>query len=175
MLVPQNSARKAWPWPWPWFWTQTMNVRRLTLDYFNCLTLNWWDKTLRWHVGHCYIKCYGTFLKKISDLQNQGHVTSKSNFPSWKHGKMYSTMLPLSNDTKFMLVTCNANDFTSETWLIGCLFSRTLNVRVANLKSIRLPTGSQWSSWRTGWIWSYFLHDGMTTRARPQQYHQWIK
>ena len=26
---------------------------------------------------------------------------------------------------------------------IGCLFSRTLNVRVANLKSIRLPTGSQ--------------------------------
>ena len=117
-MIPQKSARKAWPWPWPWFWTQTMNVTRLTLDYLNCLTLSWWDKTLRWHVRHCYIKSYGTFLKKINDLQNQGHVTSKSNFPSWKHGKTYSTMLPFSNDTKLMLVTCNANDFTSETWLI---------------------------------------------------------
>ena len=54
-------------------------------------------------------------FEKINDLQNQGHVTPKSNFPSWKHGKTYSTMLHLSNDTKFMLVICNANDFTSKT------------------------------------------------------------
>ena len=72
-------------------------------------------KTLRWHVRHCCITSYGTFLKKINDLQNQGHVTPKSNFPSWNHGKSYSTMLPVSNDTKFMLVTRNANDFTSKT------------------------------------------------------------
>ena len=112
MLISQTSARKAWPWPW--FWTQTMNVTRLTLDYFNCLTSNWWKKTLRWHVRHCYITSYGTFLKKINDLQNQGHVTPKSNFPSWNHGKSYSTMLPVYNDTKFMLVTRNANDFLLE-------------------------------------------------------------
>ena len=55
-----------------------------------------------------------TFLKKINDLQNQGHVTPKFNFPSWNHGKSYSTMLPVSNDTKFMLVTRNANDFLLE-------------------------------------------------------------
>ena len=60
---------------------------------------------------HCYITSYGTFLKKNNDLQNQGHVKPKSNFPSWNHEKSYSTMLPLFNDTKFMLVTRNANDF----------------------------------------------------------------
>ena len=59
-------------------------------------------------------------FEKINDLQNQGHVTPKSNLPSWKHGKTYSTMLPLSNDTKCVLVTCNANDFTSGTWLTDC-------------------------------------------------------
>ena len=44
-------------------------------------------------------------FKKINDIQNQSHVTPKSDFPSWKHRKTYSTMLPFSNDTKFMLVT----------------------------------------------------------------------
>ena len=71
-------------------------------------------KLMEKHVRHCYITSYGTFLKKINDLQKQGHVTPKSNFPSWNHGKSYSTMLPVSNDTKFMLVTRNANDFTSK-------------------------------------------------------------
>ena len=61
------------------------------------------------------------YLNKINDLQNQGHVTPKSNFPSWKHGKTYSTMLPLSNDTKFMLVTRNANDF-----LLGDIWNLTI-------------------------------------------------
>ena len=58
---------------------------------------------------------YDIFLKKVDDLQNHGHVTPKSNFTSWNHGKTYSTMLSVSNDTKFMLVTRNANDFTSKT------------------------------------------------------------
>ena len=65
-------------------------------------------------VCHCYIKSYDFFLNKINDLQNQGHVSPKSNFPSWKHWKTYSTGLSLSNDTKFMLVTRNANDFLLE-------------------------------------------------------------
>ena len=68
---------------------------------------------------------------------NQGHVTPKSNFPSWKHGKTYSSMLPVSNDTKFMLVTRNANDFTSETWLIASLFScSTIEVGLKRQNSI---------------------------------------
>jgi len=38
-------------------------------------------------------------------------VTPKFNFPSWNPVNTYSTMLRVSNDNKFMLVTCNANDF----------------------------------------------------------------
>ena len=57
------------------------------------------------------MKSYDIFSKKINDLENHGHVIPKSNFTSWNHGKTYSTMLPVSNNTKFMLVTCNANDF----------------------------------------------------------------
>ena len=74
------------------------------------------DKTPRQLVRHCNITSYGTVLKKINDLQNQGHVTPKSNFPSWNHGKSHSTMLPLSNDTKFRQkkkcgVSGNSTDF----------------------------------------------------------------
>ena len=76
----------------------------VTLDHFNCLTSYWLGENTKMTCSSLLHNELWYIFEKINDLQNQGHVTFKSNFPSWKHGKTYFTMLPLSNDTKFMLV-----------------------------------------------------------------------
>ena len=47
----------------------------------------------------------------------------------------------------------------------GCWNFKTLKVSVAILNSIREETGSQWSLWSTGEIWSDRLADGYIVRA----------
>ena len=48
----------------------------------------------------------------------------------------------------------------------GCWNFKTLKVSVAILNSIREETGSQWSLWSTGEIWSDRFADGYIVRAR---------
>ena len=78
--------------------------------------------------------------------------------------------------------TCRCNN--SDRY-VGWLFSRTLNVRVADLNSIRLSTGSQRFSWRTmtidaDWlssirqVWWQELQRH-TRNAKPLLYRRWTK
>ena len=64
------------------------------------------------------------FLHKSMTFKQQGQMQLKLNFSVWNHGQIDSPLFALSNDTKFMLLTRCANDFTYQTVLITPIAER---------------------------------------------------